>query len=145
MEYGVLLVSSWKSGTQNLIQAQILLTHLLSNIILVLDIKSSEGQNRMSLNDLKNIIILESGSSIDIFKNPNLVNDIKRINQVLHIYTNLGLKTNQIQAMVPEYGKLCYYYKAISNIFFLTNLVYKYRFLINHTIMMLSLFTPIEL
>ena len=63
---------------------------------------------------------------IDIFSNPQLVMVIKRIKQVLHLSTNLVFKINQIQAIVPYYGKMWYDYKAIENIFSLTNLVKKY-------------------
>ena len=75
--------------------------------------------------DLKSSIIIDSGSSIDIFSNPQLVTDIKRSNQVIHISTNVGSKINQIQVMVPDYGKVCYDDKAIANILSLTNLVNK--------------------
>ena len=46
---------------------------------------------------------------------------------MLHLSTNLGYKINQIQAMVTDYGKVCYDDNAIENIFSLTNLVNKYR------------------
>ena len=45
---------------------------------------------------LKNNIILDSGSSIDLFKNPWLVTYTNRSNQVLHLSTNAGPKINQI-------------------------------------------------
>ena len=43
---------------------------------------------------LKNNVILDSGSSIDIFSNHQLVTDIKRSNQIFHLSTNVGYKTN---------------------------------------------------
>ena len=55
------------------------------------------------------------------------VTDINRSNQVFHLSTNVGSKTNHIQTMVPDYGKLWYDNKAISNIFLRTNFVNKYR------------------
>ena len=54
------------------------------------------------------------------------VTDIDRSNQVFHLSTNVGSKTNHIQTMVPDYGKLWYDNKAISNIFLLTNFFNKY-------------------
>ena len=47
---------------------------------------------------------------------------------MLHLYTDLGSKINQIQAMVPEYGKLWYDEKSIANIFSHISFVKKYRF-----------------
>ena len=72
--------------------------------------KSSEGQNRM-----------------DLFINNNLIKDIKRIDQVLRLYTKLVSKINQIQVMVPDYGRVRCDDMVIANIFSLTNLVKKYR------------------
>ena len=42
-----------------------------------------------------------------------IVMDINRSNQVFHIYTNVGYKTNQIQVMFLDYGKVWYDNKAI--------------------------------
>ena len=53
--------------------------------------------------------------------------NINRINQVIHLYTNVGYKTNQMQTMFPDYGKLWYADKDISNIFLLNNFVNEYR------------------
>ena len=77
--------------------------------------------------DLKNNSILDSGYSIGIFRNPQSVTDINRGNQVLYISTNVESQINQMQAMVPDYGQVWYYDKAIENIFLLTNLVNKSR------------------
>ena len=60
-------------------------------------------------------------------KNPHLVTDIKISNKVLYLSTNVGPKTNQIQEMVPKYGKVWYVDMDIANIFSLTNLFKKYR------------------
>ena len=46
---------------------------------------------------------------------------------MLHIYTNVGYKINQIQAMLPDYGKVWYGDKAKENILSLSNFVNKYR------------------
>ena len=51
----------------------------------------------------------------------------KRSNQVLHLYDNVVSKINQMQGIVPDYGKVWYGDKAIANIFSLTNLFKKYR------------------
>ena len=70
---------------------------------------------------------LKVDTQIDIFINPQLVIDIKRINQVIHISTNVGSKIIQMKAMVPDYGKVCYNDKGIMNILSLADLVKKYR------------------
>ena len=120
-------VSSWTTVTQNVIQAQIIFTHMLSNIVGYSYIKANEEEGIMAEEDLNINIILDSGYSIDLFRNTQLVTDIKRSNQVLHLSTNVGSKINQMQVMIPDYGKVWYDNKAIENIFSLTNLVQKYR------------------
>ena len=80
----------------------------------------------MTEEDLKNNIILDSGSSIDIFRKPQVFTYINRSNQVIHLYTNVVSKINQIQVMVQNYGKLWYDDKAIPITFSLSNLVNKY-------------------
>ena len=94
---------------------------MLSNIFDDLDRKLKEEQYITEEEDLKNNIILDSGPPIDIFRNPQLVADIKIRNQVINIYTNVISKTNQTKVMVPDYGKVWYVDKAIPNIFPLTN------------------------
>ena len=81
----------------------------------------------MEEEDLNDNIILDSGSSIDIFINPKLVKDINRINQVLHLSTDVGYRINQMQEMVSDYGKFWYDDNYTVNILLLKNLVKKYR------------------
>ena len=106
-------VSSWKTVTKNVIQAQIIFTHMLSNIVGYSYIKANEEEGIMAEEDLNINIILESGYSIDMFSNTQLVTDINRSNGVLHLSTNVGSKISQMQAMVPYYGKVWYDNKAI--------------------------------
>ena len=120
-------VSSWTTGTQNFIQSKSILMRVLSNIVGDSYSKSNEEQDNIEEEELKNNIILESGFSIYIFINPQLVTNINRRNQVIHISTNVGSKINQMQVMFPDYGKVWYVYNAIANIISLTNLVNKYR------------------
>ena len=81
----------------------------------------------MAKEDLKNTIILDSGLSIELFRNTTLVTDINRSNQVRHIYKNVGSKINQMRVIVPDYGKLWYDDKSIVNILSLTIFFNKYR------------------
>ena len=121
-------VVSWKTGTHNIIQVKSLFTHVLSNIYGYSYIKANEEKVSMAEEDLNNDIILDSGFSIDIFNNTQLVVDIKRTNQVFHLSTNVRSKINQIQEMVPDYGKLWYDDKSIANIFSITIFFKKYIF-----------------
>ena len=73
-------VVSWKTGTHNIIQVKSLFTHVLSNIYGYSYIKANEEKVSMAEEDLNNDIILDSGSSIDIFSNPHSVMNINKIN-----------------------------------------------------------------
>ena len=66
----------------------------------------------MALEELNNNIIIDSGSSIELYINPHLVMNIKRSNHVIHLSTNMGYKTDQMQGMVTGYVKVCYVDKA---------------------------------
>ena len=100
---------------------------MLSDILRYLDRKSSERQNNTAEKYLKNTIVIDSGSSINLFKNSKLVTDIKRIDQVFHISKNVLYKINQMKEMILDYGKVWYDDKAIANIFSFTNFINKYR------------------
>ena len=63
--------SSWTTGTNFFIQAQSLLTNVLSNNVGDLYSKENEEQDSMAEEYLKNNIILASGSSIDILAIPS--------------------------------------------------------------------------
>ena len=63
----MLAVRSWTTGNHNFIQAKNLFTHMLINIVGESDSKANEEQNSMTEEDLKNNIILDIVSSIDIF------------------------------------------------------------------------------
>jgi hypothetical protein len=63
---------------------------------------------------MKNWILLDSQSSVDLFCNPELVDNIKEGKEVLTLSTNAGnLKTNKT-AILPRYGKVWYSDKAIT-------------------------------
>ena len=69
---------------------------------------------------LKNNTIPDSVSPIGIFSNTQLVADINRSKKLLHLSNNLVSKINQMQKIVPDYGKVWYDEKAMANIFSLT-------------------------
>ena len=111
----------------NFIHTRNLFTRVLSDIFRNIYSKSNEEQNNTSEEDLKNNIILDSGSSIVLFRNPQLLKNVKRSNKVRHLSTNVGYKIDQIKVMVLDYGKVRYEDISIANIFSLTNLVKKFR------------------
>ena len=95
-EENVSAVRSWTTRNQIFIQAQSLLTHVLSNIFGYLERKASKEKSIMAEEDLNNNIILDVGLPIDIFRNIQLVTYINRGNKFIPLYTNVGSKINQM-------------------------------------------------
>ena len=76
---------------------------------------------------LKNNILLDSGSTLSIFANPDLVQDIKTSTTMLEMATNGGTTMSNKVAQVPGFGQVWYNEKAIVNIFGLSDLKNKHR------------------
>ena len=76
---------------------------------------------------MKNSIILDNGSTVDLFSNPELVHGIHQSEQIMELHTNAGSKINNRKATVPGYGKVWYDDQAIANIFGLGNMIKKHR------------------
>ena len=66
---------------------------------------------------MKNWIILDLGSTVNLFSNPDLVEEINKVDKEMHLASNAGVKTNNQKAEVPQYGEVWYYEEAITNIF----------------------------
>ncbi len=95
----------------------------------------SMSQNNISMdtdspkfrNHMKNILCLDSCSSVDLFCNPCMVQDVKPSNDVLDLATNAGTMETTKQATLPNYGKVWFDERAITNVFSLARLADKYR------------------
>ncbi len=80
-----------------------------------------------NLDEMKKYIILDTGSTMTLFANPNLVEDIKTTNKTLLLATNAGMKENNKQANVPGFGGVWYDPNAIVNIFGFAEMVDKHQ------------------
>jgi hypothetical protein len=76
---------------------------------------------------LKNCITLDNGSTLSLFSNPDLVQDIQTSSKTLSLATNAGVKQSSREANVPGFGKVYYDEDAIANIFGFSDLKKKHR------------------
>ena len=76
---------------------------------------------------MKNNILLDSGSTLSIFGNPDLVQGIKTSKTMLEMATNGGTTMSNKVAQVPGFGQVWFNENAIANIFGLSDLKKKYR------------------
>jgi hypothetical protein len=84
-------------------------------------IGETEGQSLYNAHDLerrlKNCITLDNGSTLSLFSNPDLVQDIRTTDTILALATNAGVKKSNQEALVPGFGKVYFDKDAIANIF----------------------------
>jgi hypothetical protein len=83
---------------------------------------NDEAQSR-----LKNCITLDNGSTLSLFSNPDLVENIRITKTTLALATNAGVKQSNQEAMVPGFGKVYFDADAIANIFGFSDLKKKHR------------------
>ena len=76
---------------------------------------------------MKDDIILDNGSTLSIFANPELVEGIRKSKSTLEMATNTGTRLTNQEANVPGFGTMWYDEGAIANIFSFAELVDKHR------------------
>jgi hypothetical protein len=89
--------------------------------------QSLYNDDRDAKHRLKNCITLDNGSTLSLFSNPDLVQDIRTSSKTLSLATNAGVKQSNREANVPGFGKVYYDEDAIANIFGFSDLKKKHR------------------
>jgi hypothetical protein len=77
--------------------------------------------------DMRNWILLDSQSSVDLFCNPELVENIQESGETLLLATNAGDLMTKMKATVPEYGEVWFDQNAMTNVFSLASMEDKFR------------------
>ena len=75
----------------------------------------------------KNSIILDNWSTLSLFANPEMVENIRTSGKTLELATNAGTSLSNEIADVPGYSMVWFDENAIANIFGLSELKKKYR------------------
>ena len=76
---------------------------------------------------MKNWIFLDSKLTVTIFCNPNMVTDIKEVNEHLDYVTNAGVFKTTTKSMIPGQKIAWFNPEAITNIFSYSEMAQKYR------------------
>ncbi len=72
-------------------------------------------------------LLLDNQSTVDVFSNGDLLQDIHEVDQTLTIRCNAGAKTTNWQGRLPGYGWVWYYPHGIANILSLSRVKERYR------------------
>ena len=74
-----------------------------------------------------NWILLDNGSTIDVFKTGKLLKDVKESHTRMRIHCNAGTSTTNLIGQLPGYGEVWFHPEGIANILSLYNLTKKFR------------------
>ena len=66
-------------------------------------------------------ILLDSQSTVDIFNNPELLQNVCTVDQKMKIQCNAGSRITNMMGDLPGYGPVWYNWKAIDNVLSLYN------------------------
>ena len=77
--------------------------------------------------NLRDMILLDNQSTVDLFCNPKLVSHISKTKQSMTVHGNGGTLTSNTKAHVENYGSVWYHPQAITNILSLKNVSKKFR------------------
>jgi hypothetical protein len=92
------------------------------------DVLFKQNHGKGILLDLRNIILLDSQSMMDLFCNPKLVHNISRASNKMRLQSNGGSMTVNHKATMAGYKKKVWFSKdAITNIIALSNLIQQYH------------------
>jgi hypothetical protein len=83
--------------------------------------------NQDAMSRMKNCILLDSGSTLSLFSNPELVKNIRTTGRTLALATNADVKHSNKEATVPGFGMVYYDEDAIANVFGLSYLKKNHR------------------
>jgi FMN phosphatase YigB (HAD superfamily) len=79
--------------------------------------------NQDAMSRMKNCILLNSGSTLSLFSNPELVENIRTTGRTLALATNASVKHSNKEVTVPGFGTVYDDEDAIANIFGLSDLL----------------------
>ena len=86
-----------------------------------------------SEDDMRNVFMLDSGTTISLFCNRDLVHNVRDSKEILNLTTNAGSKIIDKEADVKGFGTVKYDEDSIANIFGLQDLVDRYRVTMDST------------
>jgi hypothetical protein len=69
----------------------------------------------------KTWILLDNQSTVDVFANPRLLSNIRKTEKTLHIHTQTGVGSTNLQGDLEGYGTVWYHKEGIANILSLQN------------------------
>ena len=72
-------------------------------------------------------ILLDTGSTVDVFRNPKLLNNVKKSESKMTISCNAGKVVTDMKGELSGYGDVWYSPKAIANVLSFSNVKAKYR------------------